>query len=64
MSILPGGYPPQRKNNREIKESTILYLIQKEVIQQSTECPYGPNSRMSRRKRRWRCTKKKTMIRV
>ncbi|KAF0989976.1 hypothetical protein HZS_5198 [Henneguya salminicola] len=40
------------------KESTILYLIGKEAVQQPFECLNFPNSRISRRKRRWRCAKK------
>ncbi|KAF0992176.1 hypothetical protein HZS_4911 [Henneguya salminicola] len=39
-------------------ESTILYLIEKEVIQQPTECPNCHNSRINRRIQRWHCTKK------
>ncbi|KAF0990706.1 hypothetical protein HZS_7859 [Henneguya salminicola] len=37
-----------------LEKSTILYLIEKEVIRQPTQYPNCPNSRIKRRKRRWR----------
>ncbi|KAF0987573.1 hypothetical protein HZS_4426 [Henneguya salminicola] len=46
------------KSYFSLEESTILYLIEKELIQQPTECPNCHSWRISRRKRRWRCAKK------
>ncbi|KAF0992814.1 hypothetical protein HZS_720 [Henneguya salminicola] len=61
--------PPLKnlKSHFPSEESTILPLIEKEIIVQPTECTNCPHSKISPQKRRWCCTKKtmpKRMVHV